>query len=148
MEAVGHQKCKTRGEEREVSRTTERKVRGYRLGPRSIMHFEVHPELARDIRHGTVLHKVSISQHDKWRVLETCNVVMNDPALCWIRGVTASPQLAVPFPKPWKSVSQSLKAAVEFFGPFVIVVESAVQLAIKVSPGPKTVPAAGLDQKT
>ena len=73
----------------------------------------------------------------------TCKEVLYDPALCWIRGTTSSPQLVVPFCRPWKSVSQSRKAAVEFFETFV---ELDVQLAIKVSPGPKTVPAAGVDQ--
>ena len=70
---------------------------------------------------------------------------MYDPALCWIRGVTVSPQFVVPFCGSWESASQSLKAVVEFFETFV---ELAVQLAIKVSPGPKTTPAAGLDQDT
>lgn len=116
--------------------------------PRSIVHFEVHPDLVRDIRQGTTRQTVSIPQHDKRQILKTCNVVIYDPALCWIRGVTASPQLAVPFRESGESVSQSLKREVEFFEPFVVVVELAVQLAIKVSPGPKIVPAAGLDQKT
>ena len=78
--------------------------------------------------------------------METRNEVVYDPALCWIRGAIASPQLVVPFRGSWKSVSQSLKATVEFFEPFVVELAS-VQLAIKVSPGPKTVPAAGLDQE-
>ena len=82
------------------------------------------------------------------RLLKTCNVVMYDPALWWIKGVTASPQLVVPFRESWKSVSQSLNVAVEFLKPFVVVVELAVQLAIKASPGPKTVPTVGLDQET
>ena len=78
----------------------------------------------------------------------TCNEVMYDPALCWIRGMIDSPQLAVvPFCRPWASVSQSLKTVVEFFETFDDV-ELAVQLTIRVSPGPKTVPAAGLDQYT
>ena len=71
---------------------------------------------------------------------------MYDPALCWIRGVTDSPQLVVPFCNTCKSASQSLKAVVEFLETFVV--ELAVQLTIRVSPGPKTVPAAGLDQET
>ena len=62
--------------------------------------------------------------------------------------MTDSPQLVVdPFCKPCKSVSQSLKMVVEFFET-IDDVELAVQLAIRVSPGPKTVPAAGLDQYT
>lgn len=74
---------------------------------------------------------------------------MYDPALCWIRGVTDSPQLTVvPFCEPCKSVSQSLKTVVWFFKDFDEDVELAVQLTIRVSPGPKTVPAAGLDQCT
>ena len=73
----------------------------------------------------------------------TCKEVLYDPALCRIRGVTGSPQLVVPFCGLWMLASQSLKAVVEFFVTFV---ELTVQLAIKVSPGPKTVPAAGVDQ--
>ena len=71
--------------------------------------------------------------------------MLYDPALCWIRGLTDSPQLVVPFRRPLKSASQSRKAVVEFLF-FETFVELAVQLAIRVSPGPKTVPAAGVDQ--
>jgi len=49
-------------EGKEISRTTEQKVRGYRLLSRGVIHFEIEPGLVYDVRQSTGPPTVSVTE--------------------------------------------------------------------------------------
>ena len=62
--AVCRQNTKCQGG-KEINRTAERKVRGYRLQSRGVVHFEIKPDIVRDVRQSTKSRTVSIAQRGK-----------------------------------------------------------------------------------